>query len=203
MKFLIALATIILLLYQLSIAQSKKGDNKKDVIELKRKKTAIEKYLFKHRKDIIVLVKVYGKKKLVKVKNENWPEETDIIYNVLKDSTGRIVLISKMPYSQSGDWYLGYEQYFDDKSKTFAFSDAESVFDDTVKDGIVRRDDLFYYNDKFQLIYKLNSLTGLKGMPIKRNVNEFNFHNEKGVVYKNVDVCLKAYGLLKYISTVK
>jgi hypothetical protein len=73
---------------------------------LKQKQEAADNYEFKHRKDLIFLIKLEGKKNLVKVKEGDWPDNTEYIYTILRDPAGKILSIEQSPYSQSGDWYI-------------------------------------------------------------------------------------------------
>src|ERR1700749_1752576 len=91
-----------------------------DLVDLKKKKAAIDQYEYQHRKEMVVFIKLEGKKKLIRAKNENWPDDTEYIYNVLKDGSGKIILTEQIPYSQSGDWYVEWKHYFDDTGNTFA-----------------------------------------------------------------------------------
>src|SRR5439155_4172503 len=84
------------------------------LIDLNKEKEATDKYLAKHSKEVIVLVKVPGKKKLVQVKGENWPDEIEYTYNILKNKSGKVILIVQSPFSESGDWDIDYKHYFDD-----------------------------------------------------------------------------------------
>jgi hypothetical protein len=163
------------------------------LIALKKKRAAIDQYVYKHQKDLIVMVKVSGKKNLVRVKNENWPAETEYIYNILKDTTGRVILIAEMPYSESGDWYIEYKNYFDNNGRTFVFSKRETVFDDSVKGGVAMEELFNYYDAGFKIINQKHSLTDKDEKPIKRNNNEFDFRDYKYNIYKNLNACLAGY----------
>ncbi|HEX3384400.1 MAG TPA: hypothetical protein VHS53_04395 [Mucilaginibacter sp.] len=159
-----------------------------------RKQTAtLNRYEFNHRKNILFLVKLTGKTKLKRVREGDWPDDTEYIYSILKDTTGRIILIEQSPYSQSGDWYVEWKHYFDENGNTFAFSRRESVFDDSVKGGMAIEEFLKYYDANFRIINQSFRLTDKDDKTIKRNKNEFNFRNDKYTIYKNVNDCLLAY----------
>jgi hypothetical protein len=162
---------------------------------LKKRKVSIDQYEYKHRKEMIVLAKLTGKKELVKIKNENWPDNTEYIYNILKDSTGRIILTEQIPYSESGDWYVEWKHYFDSNGNTFLFSKRETLFDESVKGGVVVEESLKYYDSNFKIIDHSSRLTDKDDKAIKRNMNDFNFRNDKYSIYKNLNDCLKAYDI--------
>src|ERR1700761_6016690 len=108
-----------------------------DLAEIKKEKAEIDQYEFKHRKEMMTLVKLEGKSKLIKPKTEDVPDDAEYVYNVLKGRSGHIILIEQIPYSQSGDWYIEWKHYFDNKGNTFCFSDRQSIFNDNVKGGVV------------------------------------------------------------------
>ena len=162
-------------------------------ILLKQKKKAIDEYEFRHRKDLIFLIKLEGKKDLLKVKEGDWPDNTECVYTILKNATGKIMLIEQSPYSQSGDWYVEWKHYFDANGNTFAFSKRESLFDESVKGGMAIEEFIKYYDVNFKTVNQSFRLTDVNDKTIKRNRNEFNFRNDKYSIYKNVNDCLSVY----------
>lgn len=183
-----------LLFYQ-GTAEKKYVSGTTDYASLKQKKEAMDDYEFKHRKDLIFLIKLEGKKNLVRVKEGDWPDNTEYIYTILKGPTGEIMLIGESPYSQSGDWYIECKHYFNIDGKTFAFSKRESVFDDSVKGGVAMETYSWFYNDKFQIIKNDYRLTDKDDKLIKRNKNEFDFRDFTETIYKNGADCLQAYNI--------
>jgi len=161
--------------------------------EIKKKQAEIDQYEFKHRKETITLVKLEGKSKLIKPKSEDLPDDAEYEYNVLKDGSGRIVLIEQIPCSQSGDWYIEWKHYFDADGKTFCFSDRQSIFNDEVKGGVVVDETVNYYNIEFKKIESKSRMTDKDDKAISRKKSEFDFRDYKYSIYKNVDECLKAY----------
>ena len=194
MKALSLLLISIILLSKPSPTALGSPSNKDSVLSrLEKKRATIDKYVYKHQKEIIVLAKVSGKGNLVLVKNENWPDNTEYSYNVLKDSTGRTIMIAEMPYSESGDWYIEYKYYFDSNGKTFAFSKRETVFDDSVNGGIAMEELFKYYDGDYKMLAQIEKLTDKDEKPIKRNKSEFGFPEYKYNIYPNVNSCLVAY----------
>lgn len=143
----------------------------------------------------MLYAKVNGKKNLIKVKNENWPEEPEYCYNVLKNSTGRVIVAAQMPYSQSGDWYIQYRHYFDDNGNLYAFSKTETVFDDSVKGGLAMEILVRYYDRHFNVISQTYRLTDKDEKLLKRKKQEFDFREYHYRIYPNVADCLKAYNI--------
>ncbi|BAU52245.1 hypothetical protein [Mucilaginibacter gotjawali] len=161
--------------------------------KLKASKAAIDKYVAQHPKNLIVLVKVPGKKNLVRVINEKWPDEIEYTYNIMIGQPGKVIFIDQIPYSESGDWFIEYKHYFDERGNTFAFSKEESIFDDSVKGGIVRTTLLKYFDAGFKNISQVDKLTDKDGNEIKKNKNNFNFREYKYAIYKSVKDCLDGY----------
>ena len=162
---------------------------------LKSKKAAIDKYVHAHAKQMAVFVKVPNKKTLVRVYNEKWPEEIEYTCNILKDKNGKVVYIFQAPFSESGDWDISYEHYFDENGNVFAFYKDESIFNDNVKGGIIRSRLLIYYNKDFKAIKQSNWLADEKGNVVKADKTKFDFRDYKYTIYKTLAGCLKALNL--------
>lgn len=162
---------------------------------LKSKKAAIDKYMGKHAKDVITLVKVPKKSKLLQIKNKNdkWPDEIEYTYNILKDPAGKIMVVTISPNSESGDWEIVYKYYFDDKGNTFAFYEDQSIFNDNVKGGVVRTTLLKYYSYSFRKLAQSIALLDKDWRPIKGKVAEYDFYDFESIIYKNASECLKGY----------
>jgi len=178
------------LLVALSTYISASGDR---LTEIKKKKAEIDHYEFKHRNEIITFVKLEGKSKLIKTKTDDFPDDTEYVYNLLKDDSGHIVLIEQIPHSQSGDWYIEWKHYFDANGKTFCFSNRQSVFNDDVNGGVAVDETVDYYNTEFKQIESKSRLTDKDDKTISRNKGEFDFRDNKYNIYKNANECLKAF----------
>jgi len=140
------------------------------------------------------LVQLSGRKALVKVKNDSYPDNTEYIYNVVKDSTGKVIAIEQIPYSESGDWYEEFKHYFDANGKTLAFSKRETVFDDGVKTGVAVEDSFDYYDSSFSLLLHTTRLTDSNSKLLKgRKASEFDFRSDPYHEYKDSKSCIIAY----------
>ena len=87
---------------------------------------------------LIVLIKVPHSDSLQIVKNGKFPDEVETTYNLLKDSQGNIVYIMESPTSESGDWDIEYESYFDRYGKLFGFERTAGFFNEECTDGSVK-----------------------------------------------------------------
>ena len=161
---------------------------------LKKEKLATDKYLDKHGKSLLLYSKVPKKKIPVRVINEKWPEDGSDSYNILKDATGKIIMIAEIPISESGDWFITYTHYFDVNGNTYAFRRQANTFDDRVKGGVIYETLVKYFNVNLKPVAKTYTLQDKKGRPIK-NSGHINIYDYKYTVYKNSAECLKALNL--------
>ena len=167
-----------------------------DLTDLKKQKETIDQYAYKHRKEMLVFLKLEGKSKLIRPKTEDLPDNAEYIYNVLKDESGRIILIEQIPCSQSGDWYIEWKHYFDTDGNAFCFSNRQSIFNDSVKGGVVVEELVKYYSKEFRPLESKSKLTDKDDKTISRKVSEFDFRDYKYSIYKNAEECLNAFHII-------
>ncbi|MBS7567108.1 hypothetical protein KHS38_22070 [Mucilaginibacter sp. Bleaf8] len=98
---------------------------------------------------ISVYVKRYNSKKLEKVINEQWPEQIEYTYNIIKNPSGKIVQILASPTSESGDWDICYIHYFNNSGRLIAFERRTNFFNSgcTDNDEAVHETICSYYNN--------------------------------------------------------
>lgn len=201
MKVLILISLLVASLYLSKKVQHNKiatGFQQSSCLpELKKNREAIDKYSTKHTKSIIIYVKVPGKRKLVLVKNLNWPDEIEYTYDIYKNPTGKIIFIAQIPYSESGDWSIVCKHYFDENGNTFSFNREESIFDDNVAGGIVREKLTMYYDINFHKIGEVSRLTDKDNRPLgaSKKKGMYNFRDYEYKIYKNLSECLTAYNI--------
>jgi hypothetical protein len=165
------------------------------LVNLKAKKAIIDNYLIKHQNATIVLVKVPGKKNLVRVVGDKWPDEIEYTYNIVKNKAGKVILIAQKPESESGDWDITYKHYFDENGNTFAFDRSEALFIDIVKGGVAGKEVQLYYDPLFKIVSQTSQLVDVNHKPLKAKESEFNFRDDQYSIYKNVKECLAGYGI--------
>ena len=141
-----------------------------DLIErLKFQKAAID-TLHNHSKEkIILFVKLANKDELQKITYENFPENVETSFSILKDSLGKIITASEIPVSESGDWYIVLTHYFDQNGKTFAFERQTNFFNSICTEGVAYETKTEYYNDKFELVDSLYKLIDEKNQPLQKD----------------------------------
>ena len=141
-----------------------------DLIErLKYQKAAID-TLYNHSKEkIILFVKLADKDELQKITYENFPENVETSFSILKDSLGKIITASEIPVSQSGDWYIVLTHYFDKNGKTFAFERQTNFFNSICTEGVAYETKTEYYNDKFESVDSMYKLIDEKNQPLQKD----------------------------------
>lgn len=169
--------------------------------ELQSNKVLIDSLFNQNRKQVRVLVKTTSSDSLTEVHDENWPEDIETIFNLLTDSTGRVVRISELPYSESGDWSIMYSHYFDTNGNTFAnerrikafnnFCPGDDEFDQLSEEIITK-----LYSPEHALVDSTYIITDEQNLDITYKKCQQQVESEN-LVFKNV----KEYTLKKGIKT--
>jgi len=79
-------------------------------------------------------------------------------YNMIRNKAGQIIYIAEYPESESGDWNLIYENYFDTNGNLIAFIRKCSFFNGECAEIVHEKSD-YYYNLKHELIKKTYEVT--------------------------------------------
>ncbi len=116
---------------------------------------------------LIILVKVKGQPDLIKVINQNWPDDIETTYNIFKNQRRQIIYVGEFPTSQSGDWTLGLKHYFGDNGKLISFEKRLSYFNEDCTDGAVIETIIELYDNDFKLIKTTKTLNDNKGGELK------------------------------------
>ncbi|WP_192822561.1 hypothetical protein [Rufibacter sp. LB8] len=103
----------------------------------------------------------------------NWPEEIESTFNLLFDNQGRLVRVSEMPFSESGDWDMMFSHYFTAEGKTFAFEKEVSAFNtscpnDEYLEGVTREKIIQIYSPSFTMIDSTYKMTDEAGKDITK-----------------------------------
>ncbi len=133
---------------------------------------------------------------MIKVEGDKWPDEIEYTYNIVKDTTGRIILIAQIPYSESGDWFITYSHYFDEQGKTFAFVKKTNVFSEEIKGGVVHETDIKYYNINFKVLKKMYTLQDKNGKAVKNGQN-IDMYRYQYSIFKDVATCISGYKIIR------
>lgn len=200
MRKLTYLLTIILGL--LSSCNSKKTSTSRllpapDIIErLKYEKNEIDTLFKKGKGECLTFIKLTETGQPFLLETDTIPEEAITTYYILKDSLGKVITISELPTSESGDWFIVLTHYFDKDGKTFAFERQTNFFNSGCVEGIVYETKTEFYNSDFQMIHKAYKLVDEKNKPLKKDSCTFPYDNE----YK-VSVDVDEYMKTKKIKT--
>lgn len=146
--------------------QTEKADT--SIQTAKAQKALTDSFISQHRDRIAVWVKTTGSEQLQEVQNEQWPEEIEVTYNLVKDTAGRLLAVLESPYSQSGDWYLVYTHYFDQEGRTFAFTRQTNFFNSGCTEGAAYETITEYYNPAFQLLAREYVLVDENDQPLDK-----------------------------------
>ena len=195
MRKLTYLLTIILGL--LSACNSKNTSTSRllpepDIIErLKYEKTEIDTLFKKGKGECLTFIKLTETGQPVLIKTDTLPEDAITTYYILKDSLSKVITISELPTSRSGDWFIVYTHYFDKTGKTFAFERQTNFFNSNCTDGVAYETKTEFYNSDFKIIDKFYKLVDEKNKPLNKDSCS-HFYDYKYNVSPNVDNYLKS-----------
>lgn len=165
--------------------------------ELKHRRDWIEKYSLKHKSEMVVFAKVPGKAQLIKIVNDKWPDETEYAYNVLKDSSGNVILIYSSPVSESGDWNVEHNHYFDPEGNTFLFERHANAFNDcSAGDEVAYETVKKYFDSDFNIMEKTDNLVDKKGKHLNKSECSIDFAIQDATIYPNAESCMRAYNII-------
>jgi hypothetical protein len=142
--------------------------------ELKAQKQHIDSMITE--KSIVILAKVEGEKRLVKVEGNKYPPNMEATYNVVKDENGKTVYIAELPFSKNSDWFIAYRSYFDNDGKIFAFQRLNNFLHSECVRGAAMEKSTNYYNRKFKLIDSTYTLTDSQKKPLDRSDCKFPYN---------------------------
>ena len=132
-----------------------------------KERLKIEKQVTTDNDKLIILVKVKGQADLKKVIAQNWPDDIETTYNILKNKLGQIIYLGEFPTSESGDWTLGLKHFFGDNGKLLAFEKRLSYFNEDCTDGTVIETTIELYDKNFKVIKTTKIQTDNEGKEFK------------------------------------
>lgn len=86
------------------------------------------------------------------VENLNWPDSIITSYNIYKNDENEIVLIGEYPYSESGNWYIEYLNYFNSNGNLLAFQNNSITHNSQCSETSVTMRNIKLYDNDFSLI---------------------------------------------------
>ncbi|UXE67272.1 MAG: hypothetical protein KA713_01310 [Chryseotalea sp. WA131a] len=135
--------------------------------QLEKERIEIENKIANDKNKLVVLVKVTGQTDLIKVIEQNWPDDIETTYNILKNQRGQIIYLGEFPTSESGDWSLGLKHYFGDNGKLIAFEKRLSYFNVDCTDGAVIETIIELYDNDFKVAKTSKTQTDNNGKELK------------------------------------
>lgn len=153
-----------------------------DIIErLKSQKVKIDTLLYHNECQRIGYIQLSENDLPIQI-DSDFVDEYYTEFVVYKDSLGKILCVSEIPYSRSGDWFLVQNHYFDIEGKTFAFT---KYFNSFCINGVGYETMTEFYNADFQEINKEYSLVDEQNNSISKD-SCFDYDFEY-TVFPNVD----------------
>ncbi len=101
-----------------------------------------------------------------------------ILTNALKDSSGNIIRISEIPFSESGDWIIILTHYFDKAGKTFAHKRQADFYNSICTDGMAHDERVEYYDSNNKLLEKTQTLVDDKKNTLQKESCQFPYEYE-------------------------
>lgn len=137
-----------------------------------------------------IYVKLINNYTLVEIKDtKNWPDSIDYTLNIYFDAKGNPIIFGLYPYSESGDWDLNLEHYFDENENTIYFKYYLGFFN-SICTEILREYKHFYFDKSFKLIHSKLEYYDIDNQPIDTSGCIFNY-NFDFKYYKNYEEVLK------------
>lgn len=139
----------------------------------------------------------------LKVKNfDSIPQSEYAAFNLIRNKKEQVIYISEFPVTESDEYDMIYENYFDSKGNLICFV-RKCVFFNGLCAKEVHEKSEYYYNEKHKLILKTYEITNEDKKPIDHATCIFN-HRYEYKIYKTVNEYIKArnfqLGYLKQYS---
>jgi len=156
---------------------------------LNEQKAQIDSLFRNNSKNIEVYAAVLGEQIPRKILKQDFPENVTKTYNLLRDSTSRLITVSEFPFSQSGDWNIILTHYFDKQGKTFAFERQTNFFNSMCAEIAFENITEFYSSD-FNRIDSIYNLYDQENNELERENCQFPYDFQYNIV-KDSDSFLK------------
>lgn len=152
-----------------------------DFIErLKGEKAQIDTLFKSNANEIKVFALIEGDQIPREIYDQDFPDNIVTTFNLLRDSTGRVITISEFPFSQSGDWHIELTHYFDNQGNTFAF-ERQTNFFNSICAEIAFETVTEYYDSDFNRLDSIYTLIDGDNKELKRDGCQFPYDYEYSV----------------------
>jgi len=161
------------------------------VDSIKDRMDSVETYLASSEKKIELMALTSDSSDPVMVVEDEWPENTIVSINLLRDQKGNIIYYAEYPFSESGDWFIGYEYYVNEISgNIYGFKRMANFFNSVCVDGVLQEESTYFFDLNFILIGKSYSITDTDGEAIDDVLCFFNYDHEY-IIPKNINELVK------------
>jgi hypothetical protein len=108
---------------------------------------------------------------------DNFLESFYASYNIIRNELGNVIYIAEFPYSESGDWDLAYENYFDNNGNLIVFIRKCSFFNGICAE-IVNEKSEYFYDLNHELIKKTYEITDENKKTLDYKKCVFNYQHD-------------------------
>ena len=158
---------------------------------------SISVYFQGHRNKVIAFAKLKGKDSVIKIeKGDRDTHNVVCYYNIWKDTTGKIILIRCMPFSETNNWWVEYNHYFNAEGKTIVFEGLTNTQNNDMDADEWHEVYEKAFDTNFKVVGKYYYLGNRwdKKMKYTGQLDSLRFTH---TIYKNVDECLAGYHIDK------
>ena len=145
---------------------------------LKKTTESIDTMFDKNKNKLIVFANIDGEGEPILITDGKFPGKVHLTINILKDSSGNIIRISEIPFSESGDWTIILTHYFDKAGKTFAHKRQADYYNSICTDGMAHDVRVEYYDSNNKLLEKTQTLVDDKKNPLLKDSCQFPYEYE-------------------------
>lgn len=151
-----------------------------DADRILNQKREIEQQIQSNKKNIAVFVKIKGLSTPQRVINEQWPENIESTYNILKNPLGQVIYFAEFPQSESGDWVYSIKHFFN-QGQTISIETRISFFNEDCGNGPITEILTELYLNNFKLHATVKQLRDSKDNTISGSLcsNPYKWSSDK------------------------
>lgn len=141
-----------------------------DADRILKQKRVIEEQIQLNQKDLIVFVKIKEESEPQRITNENWPENVESTYNILKNNSGQVIYFAEFLKREHSEGVFEIKHFFDDKEQTLVIEIRLSFFSDDCGKGPITETLTDLYLNNFKRHGTLRQLRDDKNNPINGSI---------------------------------
>ena len=128
--------------------------------------------------------------------DDHWPDEVRATYTLCFDTLGHLVMFKEVPTSDSGDWYLSANRYFDRNGTTLLCSSRYATTTSECT-SVLRSRRSIYYDERFHPLADTTSWSDAWHNPFTPDTNRCRVHVPEISAIPNVSGIPGALQVLK------